>query len=354
MRIGVDGHALVGKRQGSRTWLLNILRHLDPAAHGHEWFVYSFDIGKAAALIGEPAFHHRLLPDGSASARLIWHLPRAAILDRLDVLLTQYQIAPIAPCRQVVVIHDVLFESRPAWFPPTMRWRLRLGCRYSALRARRVITVSEYSRTEIAQRYGIAPEKIVVACNAAEPVGSPDAAARARVQALGRYLLCVGRLEPRKNIALAIRATVAARAEGVSLVIVGQCEPWAPPLPLGEAGIVHIPEADDGLLTALYEGALALIYPSFGEGFGLPVIEALRVGTPVLCSSATAMPEVGGELASYFNPCTPHAEEELAQMVASAIAQPRRLDANSVERHLARFNWRTSANAVATALTGDD
>lgn len=351
MRIGIDAHALTGKRQGSRTWLLNVLRHLSPSVHGHELFVYSFDPDQAATLVGSHGYHHRPLPDGPAIARLLWHLPRAAFTDRLDVLLMQYQIAPFCPCQQVVVIHDVLFESQPAWFPPAMRWRLRLGCRYSAWRAKRVVTVSEFSRQEIAQRYHIAPERIVVAPNAAEPARHSDEVARARVRALGRFLLCVGRLEPRKNIALAIRASAAARTAGIRLVIVGRHEDWAPPLTVTGLNIVHIPEADDALLEALYEGALALIYPSVGEGFGLPVIEALRAGTPVLCSNTTALPEVGGHLASYFDPCATDAEAELATMIAAAFRKPRRLDPELVASHLKGFDWCASANAVARALT---
>ena len=350
MRIGVDAHVLGGKRQGSRTWLLNILRAVDPARTDLTWIIYSFDPAATAALIDRPGTVHRRLPDSPAALRLTRHLPQAARRDRLDVLLTQYQAAVFCPCPQAVVIHDVLFESHPWMFPWAMRLRLQAGCRWSARRSRSVITVSDYSRREILARYRVPADRLFVATNAPAPPPTPSPAQRAMVAGLGGFLLCVGRLEPRKNIGLALRASAGARARGVKLVIVGERETWGPGLALDDTGVVYLAQAEDGLLQALYEAAIALVYPSLGEGFGLPVIEALRAGTPVLSSDATALPETGGALARYFDPSSPDAEMLLGALIDDAIARPGRLHPGDVAAHLARFDWHRSARVLVEAL----
>jgi glycosyltransferase involved in cell wall biosynthesis len=353
MRIGVDAHILTGKPQGSRTWLRNILREIATIAIDDTYVIYSFDPVEAAALLGPGPFEHRQLPRGAAAVRLLFHLPMAARRDRLDVLMTQYLCAPLCGRRQVVVIHDVLFEAFPWMFPWAMRLRLQWGCRFSARRAAAVLTVSDYSRREIAERYGTPAERLFVAANAAGPAAEPGAEDRAKAAALGPYVLCVGRLEPRKNIGLAVRATAGARTRGVKLVLVGAQESWASGSSFSGVNVVSLERADDGLLAALYAGAIALIFPSLGEGFGLPVLEAIQTRTPVIASGLTAIPEVGGVLAHYFDPSAADAEAVLAALIEQEIANPRRLPDQAAAVHLARFNWRDSALVVIKALQGD-
>ena len=349
LRVGVDGHILTGKFQGSRRWLINILREVASLDRGHTYVVYSFDPDQSARLLGSGPFEHRRLPEGAAAFRLLCHLPIAASRDQLDVLLTQYHVPPICPCRRVVVIHDTLFESHPWLFPPVMRMRLQLGCRWSAHHADATITVSRFSAGEIAARYHVPPEKLFVARNGVDPLAIPDRDDREDIAALSPFLLCVGRIEPRKKIDLALRATERARAAGVKLVIVGADEHWNAE-PLSGQNVMRFEAVTDSKLLALYAGATALLFPSQCEGFGLPVLEALRFGTPVLASGLTAIPEAGGALARYFDPMQADAVETLGRMIDEELVARRRLDPDEVAQHLAAFNWGASAHAVIEAL----
>ena len=352
-RIGVDAHVLTGKFQGSRSWLENILREVGQADRRNQYLIYSFDPDPTRALLPFPNFEHRRIGIPSAIPRLFAYWPWVCLRERLDGLLTQYISPPLAPCRQLVVVHDVLFESHPWMFPAAMRWRLKLLCRLSAWRATAVLTVSDYCADEIARRYRVARNRIVLARNAA-PVGvSAAAETEAEAAALRPFLRCVGRLEPRKNVALALAASARARAAGIRLVVVGKedfgSEDLAHALAQA-ANVVHRREVPADLLATLYRHALALVYPSRGEGFGLPVLEALNAGTPVLASDRTAIPEVGGPFARYFNPEAEDAEAALAALIDDVVAHPHRLSGEDLHAHLRRFDWQTGAAALIDVI----
>jgi glycosyltransferase involved in cell wall biosynthesis len=351
-RIGIDAHVLDGKHQGSRTWLANTLTALGTMAGAHCWVIYSADPDRTAALFPSPTFEHRRIGARGALARLLLFWPRAARCDRLDALLTQYIAPPSLRIRSFVVIHDLLFESDPALFPPLMRWRLRLLCRISAYRAAAILTVSRHAAAEIRKRYGIPPERIHLAPNGLAPPVTPDIQDDSRAAAMRPYVLCVGRLEPRKNIGLALAASAAARASGARLVVVGRADFRAANLVRAlEAGenVFHIQDASDSLLAALYRHAAALIYPSIGEGFGIPVIEALGHGTAVIASDRTAIPETGGALAVYFDPLAPDAVCALGALIDRALALETKPDPAAVAVHLAQFDWSIAARALSRA-----
>jgi glycosyltransferase involved in cell wall biosynthesis len=351
-RIGIDAHVLDGKHQGSRTWLANTLAALGAMAGAHRWVIYSANPERTAALFPSPAFEHRRIGARGALSRLLWFWPRAARRDRLDALLTQYIAPPGLRIASFVVIHDLLFESDPTLFPPLMRWRLRLLCRISARRAAAILTVSRHAAGEIHRRYAIPPERIHLAPNGVAPPVMADIEDDARAAALCPYVLCVGRLEPRKNIGLALAASEAARAGGARLVVVGRAdfraETLVRALRTGE-NVVHIQDASDSLLAALYRHAAALIYPSIGEGFGIPVIEALGYGTAVIASDRTAIPETGGALAAYFDPLAPGAVRTLGALIDRALAVETRPDPEAVAAHLAQFDWSIAARALLRA-----
>ena len=350
-RIGIDSHVLDGKHQGSRTWLGNTLTALASSAGSHCWIIYSANPEITRTLYPCPNFEHRRIDVRGSIARNLWFWRSAARRDRLDALVTQY-IAPLAPVRSFLVIHDLLFESDPAFFPRLMRWRLRLLCRQSARRADAIFTVSEYSAREIRTRYGIPSGRLHLAPNGRTHLPPPDNDDEARAVSLRPYLLCVGRLEPRKNIALALEASAAARAAGSRLVIVGTADFASSGLvrTLAERpNVTHLQDVSDGFLSSLYRHAAVLLYPSLGEGFGIPIIEALAHGTPVLASGLTAIPETGGSLATYFDPRAPGAAETLARLIDDELAQPTKLDPARVESHLAQFDWSRSARALVEA-----
>lgn len=346
LRIGIDAHLLGGKYQGSRTWLEHMLPEIGRADAVNRYIIYSFDPASAAAALPFDNFEHRRIRPASPVGRFLLFWPYAVRRDRLDVMLSQY-IAPLAaPVAHCVVLHDLLFESHPQFFPRTMRWRLKLFARRSARVAAAVITVSAASEQAILRHYAIAPERVHVVANGTRPPPPPTEQARAEARRLRPYLLCVGRLDPRKNIALALDASARARARGMRLVVVGREDHGVRDLARAIAGavnVVHLRDVAPDLLSALYREASALLYPSHAEGFGLPVLEALAHGTPVIASDRTAIPEVGGDLVRYFDPTAPDAAARLAAL----IDEPRpALDPRRCAAHLARFDWAASARQL--------
>ena len=149
-RLGVDGHILTGKHQGSNVWLVNVIAHAAKRDPNTVYVVYSFDPETAKQNLNGPNIEHRALPFRAAIPRLLFYWPYAMLVHRLDALLTQYVAPPLALRPQIVVVHDVLFETNPEFFPPIMRWRLRLLVRMSVASAFAVIAPSNYSEDKIA------------------------------------------------------------------------------------------------------------------------------------------------------------------------------------------------------------
>lgn len=352
-RVGVDAHVLTGKHQGTRTWLRHMLLEIDRIAPPDDYVVYSSNPELVSGMVGASSLRHRQLPARPAPVRMLATWPVLAASDRLDTLVTQYNAPPWGAGRQVVVVHDVLFETHPQFFPPMMRRRLQVMTRLSVARASLVVTVSEYSRHQIEARYGVSPAKLVVCRNGTPPRAEPDEQSLSYAASLEPYLLMVGRLEPRKNVDLVLRATSGLRARGVHLVVVGSAdfasEATVEALRCAE-GVVHLQSVPDGLLAALYAAARALVFASSGEGFGLPVLEALSHGTPVIASDKTSIPEVGGDVAWYFDPDGPDAVSDLAALAAQAIQDPPTWDEEVLSSHLAQFDWRASAETFAAAI----
>ena len=341
LRIGIDAHVLTGKPQGSRTWLVNIVGRAAALQRDATYVVYSGDPEACARIVSGPNIEHRRLPRVPATLRLLAVWPWLMLRDRLDTLLTTYIAPPFVPgARQVVVVHDILFETHPEFFPWRMRWRNRLLTRLSAKRAKLVLTISDYSRDSIAKVYGIAPARIAeVRCGATPPRLSSDASPLID----GRpYLLMVGRLEPRKNLALVLDAFARLPAGAARLIVVGKGD-GERPATLDRLArtpdAVHVAGIDDRGLSDLYARAAALVFPSRGEGWGIPVLDSLARGTPVIASSLTAIPEAGGAAASYFDPDALDRVERLSALMRAAIEGRLPFDAGLAKAHAARHDW---------------
>jgi len=351
-RIGIDAHVLDGKFQGSRTWLENLLAVLPEVGGQHEWVIYSADPAATGARYPAPCFTHRRIALPGRFARLLAFWPFAVLAHRLDALVTQYVAPPLCPGAQIVIVFDVLYESHPQFFPRAMRLRLQWLTRFSARRAAAILTVSRHAAAAIVRHYGVDPARVLLALPAPMPPQTPTAEEAAAAVALRPFLLCVGRLEPRKNIALALAASAALRAEGTRLVVVGREDAGGAETARALAtapNAVHLRDATPGLLAALYAETAAFVFPSLGEGFGIPVLEALAAGAPVIASDRTAIPEAGGDCASYFDPTAPDAETRLAGLMGEALAGRLRPDPAAVVAHLAQFHWRHAAAALARA-----
>jgi glycosyltransferase involved in cell wall biosynthesis len=356
LRVGVDAHVLDGRYQGSRTWLLEILRRAPSLAPEISFVIYSADPENTASLLGSAPVEHRVLQPGGPVKRNLLTWPRLIRNDDLALLVTQYFCSPRVAQRQVPVIHDVLFETHPEFFPFRYRWRNRLLVSWSARHARLVMTVSAYSRDQIARVYGRDPATIAIVNNGVDAAsfasGEATAATRSVTGGPG-YGLFVGRLEPRKNLRLALAALRLLPDPAARLVVVGRND-FEDPVVLAELAdeprAIHLVDVSDEMLRALYRDASALVYPSLGEGWGIPVLESLAAGTPVIASDVTAIPEAGGDTCHYFSPTSPDAAERLADLFGAALAGRLEFDAQSAAAHVRSFSWDHSAEQFVAGI----
>jgi glycosyltransferase involved in cell wall biosynthesis len=291
-------------------------------------------------------------------ARISTVLPWRAMRDRLDVLLVQYTGPPVAPCPVVTVVHDVAFALFPAsfsrterlWMPRTIPWTMR--------RAARVITVSEFSRSEIERVYGLSADRVSVAPDGVDPAFlSPPG----RPAVDPPFLMAVGNVQPRKGLGTLVEAyrELVRRRPDIPerLVIVGQ--PWhaseAASLALSTADLrrdgrlVFTGYVDDPSLAALYASATALAFPSTYEGFGLPPVEAMAAGTPAVVSDIPVMREVAGDAALRVPPGDPTAWARALLEVTTDAKLRNDLIRRGRER-AASFTWDRTAEAVIEAL----
>jgi glycosyltransferase involved in cell wall biosynthesis len=274
------------------------------------------------------------------------------------VLWSPSTTGPIAVGEQVVTIHDCAFFDQAACFSRAFTaWYQYLVPRL-ARRVRRIITVSEFSRQRIVDCCRVSPQRVEVIHSGVDsrfsrPAEAVIAAAKSRLNLPERYVLCVGSLEPRKNLRglLAAWQLVAPQAEGLSLVLAG-----AKGKVFRDAGLTHLPPSvhlagyvDDESLASVYAGAELFIYPSLYEGFGLPVLEAMACGTPVICSNTTALPEVAGDAAALVDPRdVDDIATRVFALVNSQTARQRLREAGC--QRAALFNWDTAAVATWRVL----
>lgn len=230
------------------------------------------------------------------------------------------------PCPGVVTVHDLAFEAHPEDFAPRTRAKYRHITPRAARSAERVIAVSEATKADLVERYGVAADKIRVVPNAASlPVGD------APVPGGDPYLLAVGDLRPKKNLGRLVEAW-RLLGTGHRLVLAGLGERGDLPADVETTGYL-----DDAELDALMRGAAVLVHPSLFEGFGLVVVEAMARGVPVACSAIPSLRETAGGAAALFDPLAP---DDIARAIREALAA----GGERGRERAAQFSWeRTGA-----------
>jgi glycosyltransferase involved in cell wall biosynthesis len=323
--ILIDADVLGRRRTGDETYVANLLRELPAAAPD-----LSF-----AAVTRRPD----LVPEGvepielSArfqEARMAVSLPR--LLRSLRPKLAHFQYAlPLGwPGRTVVTVHDLSFEAEDTSMGALDRLTFRTVVPRAVRRADHVLTVSERTKADIVGRYGVEEAKVTVTPNAVDPSFAPGGAHDG-------YLLFVGAIQARKD---PLAALAAARAVDLPLVIAGpeKDAELARRLRAGGAELRGYVEKRD--LAELYRGAAALVLPSRFEGFGLPVLEAMASGTPVVAADEPALREVGGDAAVYAE------NGDFGAAARKAIGDSERLAAAGIAR-AALFSWAETARRTA-------
>jgi glycosyltransferase involved in cell wall biosynthesis len=344
LRVGFDGRDLLRKRTG----VVNNTRHLArelTAAHPSEVIVYA---DRPATLDENPPADVPLRRLGAPP--LLWKhvaLPLALALAKTDVFHSATGTLPLlAPCRQVVTIHDVFAAIEPAWFAPRIGMQLRISQRRAAHKASAVIAVSECTRRDLVERFGVPAERVRVVYNGVDhsrfrPIEVDAEAVARRFGVPHPFVLCVGSLMPWRNASRLLRAT--ARL-GLGLLFVGR-DIWGtdPTARLAAdngwdwarfAG--YVSDAD---LPAVYAAARVFAYPSLYEGFGIPPVEAMACGTPVVASTAGALPEVLGDAALLVDP---YDVDALADALRAAADDRGTLRRRGIVR-AARYTWPAAA-----------
>ena len=269
---------------------------------------------------------------------------------------------PLAVEKQVCTFHDLIPLDHPEWFNRRFaQWYQWLLPRL-ARRVRRIIAISEFSKQRVIELLGVSPDKVTVIPNGVDARFSPrpeeeiEAARTALGIGSAPYLLCVGSLEPRKNLGRLLAAWRQAQTtapDDMVLVVAGGSANARVfesvefgPVPTGVHFTGYVP---DEFLPSLYSGAVALVYPSLYEGFGLPPLEAMACGTPVVTSRNTSLPEVVGSAAVLVDPYDVHSIAEGILQVLSSASLRDTLRANGRVQS-APFTWDSAAQRTLDVL----
>ena len=353
MRIGFDGRDLLRKRTGVVNYTLELARRLSRRADG-DLLVYA-DTFRDPEVAPPAEVRLRRL----AAPPVVWKhaaLPLALRRDRADAFHSPTGTLPlVAPCPRLVTIHDLFAEVEPGWFPRSMGRRLRLAQRRAARGAAAILAVSETTARDVVGRYGVPEQRVHVVHNGVDHARfcprEVDAAAVAGQYGVPHpFVLFVGSLLPWRNAPRLLRAMARLRqgwpdSAPPGLLIAGR-DIWGtdPTRRLAAehgwtgwarfAGYV----ADDEL-PSLYAAAAVFAYPSLYDGFGIPPLEAMACGTPVVASTAGALPEVLGDAALLVDPTDEHA---LAEAIRAAFERPAELRQRGLAR-AARYSWHRAA-----------
>ena len=377
MRIAVDARPGVSAGMTGIGYytrhLLDRMPALDPGSRYVAWWL---DARAVAKPFGRP---RRFRPAPNLTERWTpfpatwfetlsqrWELPRLEWVLRFDVLFAPNFVPPPTRSRRLVItVHDLAFAKHPETAPHSTRMWLRRLDR-AVGQAAEVITVSEATRADLLERYDVDPARVTAIAHGVDhelfrpPPEGEVARVRERHRLPSPYLLFLGGLEPRKNLPRLVRAFARIDTEA-ALVIAGSSVPWNPEG--GQAlrpALEGLPERvrerivftgylDDADKVAILGGAAALAFPSRHEGFGLPVLEAMACGTPVLTSNVSALPEVAGDAALLVDP---EDEEAIAGGLARLLVDVglrERLRVAGLAR-AARFTWDETARRTIEVL----
>ena len=361
MRIAIDATSVPSRPAGAGVYAIELVRAMAERGRHDGYALFVRGSWLDDDLAGKRNWRVEHIGAASRPARLAWEqmrLPQALSAMGIDVLHSTHHTLPLmgVRCRRVVTIHDVTFFRIPERYPPARRLYMQTLTRLSARVADAIIAPSDAARVDIVRTLGVPATKVAAVYEAAAarfmPVPSETAKAVARAHGIdARFVLSVGSLEPGKNRVRLIRAMAMLRDAGLQhqLVIVGQ-KAWKFDAELAlvdELGmqdrVRYLGYVSDAELPALYSAADAFAFPSLHEGFGLPVVEAMACGVPVLTSNISATAEVAGDAAVLVDPLSVDAIRDGLRRLLEDGELRTDLSARGRAR-AAEFSWRRAAD----------
>jgi glycosyltransferase involved in cell wall biosynthesis len=322
--VVIDADVLGRQRTGDETYVENLLRALPAVGAGLRF----------AAITRRPD----LVPPGVEAISLPARIQELRMAVRMPLLLRRLRPAlahfvhslPLAlPCPAVLTVQDLSFERDASLMGRRETAIFRVVVPRSARRARRVLAISQRTKDDLVELYGLSPEKIAVTLLAADPAFVPGGTR-------GDYVLLTGSIEPRKNPLLAADA---ARAAGRQLIVAGPERDGALAAELRARGADVRGFVSKDELVRLTQEAAALVFPTRHEGFGLPVAEAMATGTPVVATPDAAVREVGGDAVAYAEPT------QFAETLIRVLADPEGWSRAGLERTRA-LSWERTAQST--------
>lgn len=361
MKIGIDFHTVSDFMQGSRTYVYNLTKALIERDKKNKYYLYCTN--KNYQLPDELCYTNVrkiIITPASRYIRLPISFPIVSAYHKIDIFHFQYFGPPFLPTKYVVTLHDILHERYPEFYPRCLRAMMSMTYPFSAKKAAKILTVSEYSKKDIVRIYNVPDEQVIVAYDAVSEKFHPSYddsfvnKIKEKYNIFSRYILFVGRLEPRKNISSLITAYHYMKTTyniPQKLVIAGMKDfkfqelfDQAIRLKM-DKDVVFTGRVDQDDLPFIYNGADLFVYPSFAEGFGLPPLEAMACGVPVITSNTTSLPEVIGDAGIMFNPWDIKEICNAMQMVLFDTVLQRKLIARGLKQ-AKKFSWQKSAEKV--------
>ena len=362
MNILIDAHVFDGKHQGTRTYLKGLYSELIPIAKDWNFFMVASDIDNLKLEFGS---HDNVtyiqFKSHNKYYRLLIELPAIIKKYVIDYSHFQYIGTPIKTSKQIITTHDILFEQPEfkSYFP--LKYRMVNGFLFkrSAQKADVLLTVSSYSRDKISELYNIPIESIHITPNAVKyqfNLGS-DSEVPNEIRDLGKYILYVARIEPRKNHLALFKAfnELQLAEKGYKLVFVGRKDITYPELEsyisknsaLNKKSVVWLDDVPNESLSKYYKNCALFVFPSFAEGFGIPPLEAMAAGSKLLCSKETAMADFNLPNEITFDPTN---IEELKRKICVELERTEPLTQiyNTI---LEKYNWSTIATDFYNFMT---
>ncbi|TET43910.1 glycosyltransferase family 1 protein [candidate division TA06 bacterium] len=358
MIIGIDARSLIGKRAGVGRYLHNLLENLSGIDEENQYILYLHE--EAGWVAGRPNFSEKKINLPFLENYFTWlhlRLPPELLTHRVDVFHFPFYTMPlVVNHRSVVTIHDITFGLHPEWFSLKGKIAQIPFCRFAARHADRIIACSKTTKNDILRMYRVSEEKIEVIYEAADPMfrvmSKRDALERARSECgiKDRFFLYVGVIHLRRNVERLLKAfkLFSAKSPDYQLVLIGKVEwPYLDVKKLIEelgldGRVIHLGYVEDSMLPLIYNSAECFVYPSLYEGFGLPVLEAMACGTPVITSDNSSLSELFADAVFLIDP---YSVEQMGQAM-SLLVEDTGLRDELISKGLEKvkeFSWRKTA-----------